>query len=362
MIDSVWQRYKANYIDRSGRSIDKQRGDVTTSEGQSYAMLRAVWMDDKEMFDQSWQWTKDNLRRDDSRLFSWLFGLRADGTYGILTEQKGQNTASDADTDIALALAFAFARWSDPIYLSESKAIIEDIWENEVVMIGGKPYIASDNVQKRFNKDIIVNPSYMAPYAYRIFGQIDQAHDWLGLVDTSYEVIEEGMTSRLSASSSAVLPPNWARVTRLEANVLPPDEPGLDANFGYDALRVPWRLALDWKWNNEPRAERLLKMMDFLKSEWMTREAIYDIYAHDGRILDFNEVPAMYGGILGAMMAIDPNEAKDIYEKKLISLYNPDSNSWKAILGYYDDNWAWFGIALYNDELPNLWIAAVEGN
>jgi hypothetical protein len=35
-------------------------------------------------------------------------------------------------------------------------------------------------------------------------------------------------------------------------------------------------------------------------------------------------------------------------------LFSPDSNTWKITLGYYDDNWAWFGIALYNNLLPNL--------
>jgi hypothetical protein len=49
-----------------------------------------------------------------------------------------------------------------------------------------------------------------------------------------------------------------------------------------------------------------------------------------------------------------PETAEAIYNNKLQLLFNPDTNSWKVKLGYYDDNWAWFGIALYNSMLPNL--------
>jgi hypothetical protein len=37
-----------------------------------------------------------------------------------------------------------------------------------------------------------------------------------------------------------------------------------------------------------------------------------------------------------------------------VYLFNPDTNTWKEELSYYDNNWAWFGIALYNNLLPNL--------
>ena len=42
-------------------------------------MLRAVWMGDKQTFDQSWTWTKDNLQhKTTDHLFSWLFGKQAE--------------------------------------------------------------------------------------------------------------------------------------------------------------------------------------------------------------------------------------------------------------------------------------------
>lgn len=357
MLTSIWGKYKIQYLEPDTfRTLDKQRGNITTSEGQSYTMLRAVWLDDHETFDASWKWTQDNLQLPRNHLFSWLFGPRPDGTYGILTNQNGQNTASDADTDIALALAFAYARWRDPAYLQSAHDIIVDIWNEEVIIIRGKPYLAADNVEKNYPDNIVVNPSYFAPYAYRIFAEIDRDHDWKSLVSTSYDILEKSMAAKLNASSTAGLPPDWISLGRSDASIHPSKQSsGLDTNYSFDALRVPWRLALDWYWYREPRARTLLSSMSFLGQEWKNNRVLHDIYGHDGRVVDATEAPSMYGGSLAVFLALDGTDAKDIYENKLVALYNPDIQSWSKTLGYYDDNWAWFGMALYNNELPNLW-------
>lgn len=356
VLSSTWERYKAAYLEpETLRAIDRQRGDITTSEGQSYTLLRAVWLDDHETFDQSWQWTKDNLQFDDGRIFSWLFGRLPNGTYSILTESGGANSASDADTDIALALVFAYARWRDPVYLGDARVIIADIWDKEVVTIRGRPYLAASNIEKSIQDDVILNPSYFAPYAYRIFAELDPRHDWMGLVDTSYEILAASMTSSLDQKESARLPPNWIAIRRSDGSLLHITSADLNTNYSYDALRVPWRLALDWKWNDEPRAVQILGMMGFLDQEWRQNGTLVSEYSHDGRRLIELETPSMYGGSIGVFMARDEDLAKEVYEKKLQSLYNPDTLGWKQPLSYYDDNWAWFGIALYHDLLPNLW-------
>jgi endo-1,4-beta-D-glucanase Y len=355
MIDSVWQRYKAQYMEKDTyRVMDLARGGVTTSEGESYAMLRSVWLDDHPTFDKSWQWTKDNLQKQ-GHLFSWLFGKSSNGTYGILVRENGQNTASDADSDIALALAFAYARWKDPQYLADAKLVITDMWNKEVIIIQGKPYLASSIAEKTTTGPIAINPSYFAPYAYRIFAVIDPDHDWNGLIGTSYDILEKSTVSPLNKSASAGLPPDWVTISRTDGSIVAEKNADLDTNFSYDALRVPWRVALDWYWNKEPRAKAYLSSFSFLGKEWQKNGALVAGYAHDGTALTTAQAPSFYGGVLPAFMLMDANEAKDMYENKLVVLYNPDSNSWKQPLDYYDDNWAWFGISLYNNELPNLW-------
>jgi len=351
---ALWEQYKKDYLEPGTlRVLDKQKGFITTSEGESYAMLRSVWLDDKATFDASWQWTKDNLQRDD-KLFSWLFGQKPDGSFGVLDENGGHNSASDADIDIALALIFASSRWNQSDYLGDAHVILDAIWEHEVVEVQGEPYLVANNVEKVAPRTMVINPSYFAPYAFRIFAEIDNDHPWLKLVDTSYVVLEKSIELPLDKAESANIPPDWVLIDRQTGNLVPPQENNLTTNLSFDALRVPWRITLDWLWFGEPRAKEILQKMDFLTSEWERRSLLYTSYGHDGAPIVENQSAAFYGGTLGYFMVTDPENAKLIHDNKLQILFTPDSNTWKIPLGYYDDNWAWFGIALYNNLLPNL--------
>lgn len=355
VLGTVWNAYKLEYLEpNTSRTLDKQRENVTTSEGQSYTMLRAVWTGDKQTFDSAWQWTKDNLDRPEDRLFSWLFGQRPDGTWAVLTERGGETTASDADQDIAVALIFAYARWQDPAYLGDARVIVRDIWEEEVIEIQGVPYLAANNYEKFSTEDTaIINPSYLAPYAYRIFKAIDPDRNWEALVDSSYDIIGRSMDSPLDTGVSAGLPPDWVRINKRTGEIVPAGD-SLTSNFGFDALRTPWRLALDYQWYKDERAKQLLERMEFLSAEWREDGALATTYAHNGETVIAQETPAMYGGTIGYFLVVDPDTAKDVYEHKLQYLFNPNDNTWREVLSYYDDNWAWFGFGLYHNLLPNL--------
>lgn len=354
MLAGLWHSYKAHFVNDEGRTIDPHRDFITTSEGQSYTLLRAVWMDDKATFDRAWQWTRENLQRPDDHLFAWLFGERPDGTFGIREDVGGMNTASDADTDIALALVFAYSRWGDASYLNAGRDIVRDIWDLEVVMAGGEPILAANNLEGASPGMILVNPSYFAPYAYRIFSKLDPERPWEALIDSSYRIIEESASAALDTRSSATLPPDWVFVDRTTGAVNPANISNLASNYGYEAARLPWRLALDWQWNKDPRARETLAMFDFLRAQWESGRRLYAIYSHDGRVLGDYEAPVMYGGSLGYFIVAAPEAAKEIYEYKLEALYSSQSFDWKQPLGYYDTNWAWFGLALYNETLENL--------
>jgi endoglucanase len=95
--------------------------------------------------------------------------------------------------------------------------------------------------------------------------------------------------------------------------------------------------------------------MNFFSRQWRERGSIGSVYGHDGTIIDGAESPAIYGGVLGYFMVADPDAARDLYEAKIQYLWNPNTNTWRERLSYYDDNWAWFGFGLYHNLLPNLY-------
>jgi endoglucanase len=355
MTSALWADYKAHFLEATTeRALDPSRDNITTSEGQSYTMLRSVWMGDKATFDTAWRWTKDNLGHPDDHLFSWLFGKRADGTYGVLADQGGTTSASDADQDIALALLFAHARWQDAAYLAAAREVMDDIWEDEVITINSSYYLASNNIEKSAPDDwILVNPSYFSPAAYRIFAKADPAHPWASLAADSYSLLAKTMSNPLDKRASAGLPPDWVEINRT-TGILKTPSGSLTTNFGYDALRTPWRIALDALWFDTPVAKATLEKMQFLSAQWQQQGKLVSTYAHDGTETNQTESPAMYGGTIGYFSVTDPDLARQIYQEKLAFLFDPGTNTWKERLSYYDDNWAWFGIALYNGLLPDL--------
>ncbi len=108
LLGQTWEGYKHDFILADGRVIDYGRDRQTTSEGQSYAMLRAVWMADRPAFDRVWRWTQVHLQVRGDRLFGYLWG--PDDSQGNLLDRSA---AADADEDIALALVFAGHRWHE---------------------------------------------------------------------------------------------------------------------------------------------------------------------------------------------------------------------------------------------------------
>ncbi|HUO56101.1 MAG TPA: glycosyl hydrolase family 8 [Candidatus Paceibacterota bacterium] len=356
LLEATWLNYKNEYVEASTyRTVDTSRDNITTSEGQSYTMLRAVWMGDKQTFDGAWTWTKDNLQHGSDHLFSWEWGALPGGGYGVLTAQNGENSASDADTDIALSLVFAYARWQDPTYLSNARAIITDIWNQEVIEVQGTPYLTADNIEARSDNGwAAINPSYFNPAAYRIFAEIDPGHPWLSLVSSSDHLLQESMSETLGSGASDDLPPDWIEISKTTGAIQASPEIQNDTNFGFDTMRVPFELAIDYEWFNDPRDLSLLSQISYLSKEWNKNGTLASIYAHDGTPIQNAQAPSVYGGTIGYFMFADKSDASGVYDKKLLFLYNPGANAWKEPLSYYDDNWAWFGIALYNNDLPNL--------
>lgn len=353
LLDSIWEKYKLGYINQDGRVIDRTDNDVTTSEGQSYAMLRSVWSDDKATFDHVWKWTKENLGRSQDALFGWRWGKRTDQTYGFM-ENGGESSAADADSDIALALVFASRRWHENTYMDEAKKIIEDIWKHETETVKGKRYLIPGRWAKS-NTEIILNPSYFSPYSWKIFADIDKDNNWLSLIEPAYEVLLESGTTTLDNKVGVGLPPDWVSLRRDTNQLTAPVQTELTSNYSYDAMRIPWRIALDYLWFDDKKAYEYLMSLSKLTELYESQKQLTAVYDHEGNPITDYESPSMYASSLAYFFIMEPAIAQEMYENKILTLYNTDTNELNQALTYYDQNWLWFSIALYNKELPNLY-------
>lgn len=447
-------------IDLDGKTYYAPPSKVTefevlvVSESASYALLRALWMNDKETFDRVWNWTVSNLQHknineafdwktkiwtdpvnlglEKDYLFAWrwvptVYGGQKDGI--IVAKERdargekdsvwvdGWGFASDADQDIALALILADARWGSRTgifdYASQARHIIADIWKSGTYIVSGKRYLNGGT--GAFNN---IEPGYLSPFSYKVFEEFDPEHSWKDIVATSYEVFKKTATMTLentcvgddnnclnggSGVNSRLLP-DWVSIQ--------PDGSFANSNmrnepeFGTDAFRAYWRIAVDYAWFKSKDALRILKSggegpHNFIEAKFDSDWSVTTDYKEQGKL---PRIMAHNGGYLlnettGASIEMSDTGSRadagsyavwlsyfgatrdsTITRKLLDPLVRYDSNpetsekdqgyeyekdgwlvkdsdgiywkfhdrsDWRADYDYYNNTWAWLGLALY---------------
>jgi cellulose synthase/poly-beta-1,6-N-acetylglucosamine synthase-like glycosyltransferase len=235
------EAFFSRYVQPDGRVVRSDQGGDTVSEGQAYAMLLAVALDDRAGFNRVWGWTRENLQRDDGLLsFHWSGG-RVDS----------DEPATDADLDAARALVLAGKRFGSSEYTEEGVRIGQAILDQETADVDGVPVLVAGPWARSTPPD--VNPSYFSPRAYADLASARADEQWDSLAGTS-----RAITSAL-VRGGAALPPDWSQVDSLApgadgeatASAAPVSSPAGAASAsssgapasGLDAVRVAIRSA-----------------------------------------------------------------------------------------------------------------------
>lgn len=351
VLAASWASYRWHFISPAGRVVIPERSGETISEGQAYALLRAVWAGDRDTFNRVYAWTHKNLSRRRAKgdaLLAWRWGRDQGGAWRVLD----WNTATDGDLDYALALTLAAGRgWRGPphlpAYQQEAREVLDAVLALEIVKLPhGELLLTPGNWHER-QPPYLVNPSYFSPGAYPLFARLSPGPDWDRLRYSNYVLLQR-LAEGLGKQKGVGLFPDWCRVDaqgRLEP------APGRDTHFGWEAVRLPWRLALDALWFREERALRLLKghFLPFFKKEWQSRGRLAAQYGYDGQALVSYESPVLYAGVLaGALAAGDRDFARQM-AKKILTFYREEGDRACFVSpdNYYANNWAWLGLALY---------------
>ncbi len=328
-LSALWSAYRYHYI-QGGQVASLDEGGVTTSEGQSYAMLRAVWQGDRTTFRQVWKWTRDNLQiRAGDKLFAWKWN------HGRALDL---NSATDADSDIALALLLASQRFGDPEYAVAARPILADIWRQEIVQVGDRYYVTAGNWAPG-EEFPTLHVAYFAPYAYGLFARIDRSHPWEKLVESSYRVLDWIYFDR-----GLPLPPEVIYLDKREGGYrLESPRTGQAAGFGYDAYPIFWRMAMDALWSSRHQGRLRAKMLEFFQKEWRDEGRFMDRYALDGRPLSKFEGLPLYATVESLAEVTDSGLASKIRRAKLSPLWARAMDG--QGIPYYAQNWLWFGRA-----------------
>ncbi len=227
-----WDHFKARFMSRDGRVIDNMNGDISHSEGQGFAMLLAVRLDDRDAFDRLLRWTRGNLSRATDSLYAWCFRPGEPGG-----RPGDRNNATDGDLMIAWALAEAADRWSEGAFRVLAAATARDILARMVVQVGARQYLLPGAEGFLDHATLLNNPSYYIYPAFQALRAVAPSPLWSQLEATGLYL------SRAARFGRHNLVADWVALSR-DGTGRPGIAPSRPGRFSYDACRVP--LYLVW--------------------------------------------------------------------------------------------------------------------
>lgn len=339
LLQETWASYLRTSVRRSGRVIDRKGGGQTTSEGQAYALLRAVWADDPEAFARIHRWTLRRLQHGDpTRLPAWKYGR-----HGLRVRVLDPQPATDADLLMAWALQLAGDRWDRPDYTELARTLARTTYAENVVLVGGRHVLLPGPWAKQTDP-IQVNPSYFVPFAMRDLDRLDPGLDWTPVIDDGYAILAE-------AAPDGELLPDWLYLDPATGTRVPAPSPAHDRH-GFEAMRLPWTFAAEALWHDDPRARALLAPYRAWQARWRQFGGLPAVAHPDGTPAEDYGHLALSGALLPAWGVTDPDAASDLYTSDIAPSLGPDG--WGDPADYYAQNWTWFGIALWTGVAVSL--------
>jgi endo-1,4-beta-D-glucanase Y len=292
------------------RVVRLENGNDTVSEGISYGMLFAVYMNDKTTFDGLWKYEQKHVNTTHG-LMNW--NIAANGT------TAGMNSATDADEDMAFALVMADKQWGGYTTTATnmlSKVAMYDFGTDGTIK-GGDYYVA-------------VNPSYIAPAFYRVFAAYGDNARWTTILNKSYDILA------MVQNSTSGLVPDWSA------------GPATNTKYGYDATRSPFRVALDACWSGDMRAKTFSQKIGAFFAG-IGAANIVDGYNVDGTPGTSTNKNSTFIGPAGAagMASNQPQLVADAY-----TFVAAEAKA--ANVSYYNRSWALFTVMLMTGNFINL--------
>lgn len=262
----TWNYYKSRFISSDGRVTDIFQNNISHSEGQGYALLLALYNNDKETFEKILHWTQNNLMVRKDGLAAWSWGKRDNGEWGVID----YNNATDGDILIAWALLGAGEKWKNSGWISWAEATIDRIRvsltikrDNKTVLLPGY-YGFTNKLDKLSQSDksnesekagkkeksesinIRINISYFIFPAFNAFAlhaannpdspnSAENKKFWKELFSDSIAILKHSLAGKMT------LPPDWLNIDQNGNFVL---DKSKGAEFSYDAVRVPLYLAM----------------------------------------------------------------------------------------------------------------------
>ncbi len=335
LIPQAWQGYQHQFIDAEGRVFRPYNQDDTVSEGQAYAMLMAVALDDQQTFDRVFNWAKQHLSRSE-RFGDHLLAWHWDVDKGV----TDWNSAADAEVDMALALLLAHARWQDQQYRRDALPLLQDILALETDVIGGERYLLPGNWRVE-TEAWLLNPSYFSPAHFRLFYAVTGDERWNELLRSTYTFLNR-LSLQATIPVRSGLVPDWIGIDP-EGHLKMAE--GFSHDVTWDAVRMPWRVALDVLWEKEDCAMDYLESInEFWVSEWAQKAGQFFLeYRLDGETLKAEEQVGAYAMALPALQSLQSPLTSEVTHK-VQTFFHEDGQYFQDDRDYYQNSLSLLGL------------------
>jgi hypothetical protein len=299
-VEDLYRKWVADTIVSCGNDVrvryNENNPQDTRSEGIGYGMVIAAYMGDQATFEGLWSYYQ---RFSQGGLMDWLVN--------DCDTRGDQGSAADADIDAALGLIVADKQFPNQGYGPDAIALLNAVRTRLVepanracngIILPGSNYSGCG----------CVNPSYIPPGYYAAYAAVDQASaaSWNNARTTSYTLLNA------AANPTTGFVPAWSNSdggTQLNNCLFQVPGGGESNEYQSDAARTPWRIATDYAWTGDMRAQQFLqRMAGFVTT--LPRARVIDRYSLTGEGLGANVASAFgrrgsfhMGGFATAMMA-----------------------------------------------------------
>lgn len=285
-----------------GYLVDTGNNDVR-SEGQSYGMMAAVQMDEKEIFDRIWNWSHTYMlmrEGENKGYFAWHCEL--DGT------KIDHGPAPDGEEFFAMALFLASNRWGDgegPYdYSNQAREILSTCLHKGENGEPGDPMWEKENYLIKFIPNVdFSDPSYHLPHFYETFSLYANEEDrdfWKKAATASREYLE------ISCHPETGMAPEYAHYDGTPNHIR-----GF-GDFYSDSYRVAMNIGQDYEWfrNSKTPTHHVQNLLEFFEDISIED---YTKYTIEGEPLEADYVHNV--GLIAAnamgTLAIDDDELKE---------------------------------------------------
>lgn len=254
----IWQNGKSTSlkcVNEGSATPQLKNRACSVSEGTGYGILLAYANNDLDAFNRIWNYSRGLRAYNNSKFIPWL-------TLSFSWDILDDASATDADIDVATGLILMYYKSGNQGYLEDALSLITAIWDEEINPIN--LLIRSGNTAMwngKSGKEEVYNLSYFSPVALRLFAAVDANHNWNGVLDAMYAYM-----AKIQAAGTGVLP-DWSNADGIAVN--PPNNSAgqTDATYTWfkfdkESVRIPWRIAWDYYWYQEPRALDILSKLN----------------------------------------------------------------------------------------------------